>query len=186
MRELSISLNSSAMRASAIPFWFEAFTWCALFVLMRSAVGFLAWPLGDFAHAVAYILMAVQQVDSSLSTLGTVGVVTGLWPTCDKFWIVAPRSWLFWCLPILWRLLKGWPFSTVFYVLKCSAMKKINSYFTVWKSEKLRFSRLLGFLKWCIYLACAFFSHSLGDDRTPCYFFSTSICLEILIFLIYI
>lgn len=68
---------------------------------MRSAAGFLAWPLGDFARAVAYILMAVQQVDSSLSTLGTVGVVTGLWPTCDKFGIDVPRSWLFWCLPIL-------------------------------------------------------------------------------------
>lgn len=32
-------------------------------------------------------------------------------------------------------------------------------------------------------LACAFFSCSLGDDRTPCYF-SMSVCLEILIFFI--
>lgn len=32
-------------------------------------------------------------------------------------------------------------------------------------------------------LACAFFSYSLGDDRTPCYF-SMSVCLEILIIFI--
>lgn len=78
MQELSISLNYSAVRASAIRFDLKHLHDVPCFVLMRSAVGFLAWPLGDFAHAVAYILMAVQQVDSPLSTLGTVGVVTGL------------------------------------------------------------------------------------------------------------
>lgn len=43
--------------------------------LVRSAVGFLTWPLGDSAHAVGYVWKAVQQLDSSLYTLGTVRVV---------------------------------------------------------------------------------------------------------------
>lgn len=67
---------------------------------MRSAVGFLTWPLGDSAYAVGYVLKAVQHLDSSLYTLGTVRVVTGLGPTRDKFGIFAPRSWLLWCLAI--------------------------------------------------------------------------------------
>lgn len=46
---------------------------------MRSAVGFLTWPLGDSAYAVGYVLKAVQHLDSSLYTLGTVRVVTVAW-----------------------------------------------------------------------------------------------------------
>lgn len=156
MQELSVFGNFNAMRSSAISLFDSKLLHDVPCLFLMRSVGRVSWR---GLWVALYLLLILRRQHhrwtAHCECWDDEGGGCGLRPTQDKFGISAPHSWLLWCLAFPWRLLKCWPFSAVFYMPQCPACYSVTLTLQ-FQSQRSWLCVDLGFLKCCIYLACAF------------------------------